>query len=224
MSTLQEVRDQVRTQLDLDTDDLSDTTADLFIREGFDRTMALEARWPFFEESWDLTLTSPATTLTLPSDVAVIQRLRDTGENVNLVMIAQQFAEANFQGVQSTVSTPTLFSVWGSVIDLWPTPSAADRTYTLRGYRKPTWTGTPGEELDGDERLHTAIFHYACSLAYAQMEDPELEAVYMQRWGALVEAIRRDLMRPQHQEPAILNGGLLPYQRLRSERLVLEAP
>lgn len=224
MSTLQEIRDQVRTQLDLDTDDLPDATADVFIREGFDRTFALERRWPFFEDSWDLVLGVGETTLTLPTTVGGIQRLRDTDENVNLVFIAHHLAEDNFQGVQTTATTPTLFSLWAGTIYLWPTPTSAARNYTLRGYRKPTWSGVAGTELDGDERLHSAIFHYACSLAYAQLEDPELESTYMQRWAALLDAFNREVMMPQHQKPAILNGGLSPWQRASSERLILEAP
>lgn len=224
MSTLQEIRDAVRTQLDLDSDDLTDTTADLHIREGFDRTFALEQRWPFFQTSWDLNLADTDVTLTVPSDVAAIERLRDTGKNLNLVMIGQQFAEENFQGVQSAATEPTLFSIWGDTITLWPVPTLKARTYQLRGYRKPTWSGVAATELDGDERLHSAIFHYACALAYAQLEDPELEAVYMQRWGAHVEAVRRDLMRPQHHIPLVLNGGLYGHSSLQSERLILEAP
>lgn len=207
MSTLQQLRDRVRTQLDLDVDDLPDTVVDAYLKEGFDRTYAQEREWPFFEDSWDLTLPSGDTTMALPTAVGGVKRLRSVDTGANLVMIGQQFAEENFQRTSMTTLHPTLFSIWGGLIYLWPVPSPMGRDFTLRGHRRPVWTGVAGDELDGDERLHTAIAHYACSLAYAQLEDPELETMYMQRWAALTDAVRTDIMLPQHHVPLILNGG-----------------
>jgi hypothetical protein len=215
VSTLQQVRDKVRLQADLDEDDLPDATLDGYIREAFDQTFAVEARWPFFEYTWDLVKAEDATTIARPTvpEVAFIQRFRDSS-NFNLLHIDAQQAEETFQGVISTTDTPEFFSVWGDVISLWPTPTAAAQTFTMRGYRKPTWSDTPSATLDGDTRLHLPIFHYAVALAYAQMEDPELEGTYMQRWGSTLNTIRRDIMQPQHAEPLILNGG----SRIRSRR------
>jgi hypothetical protein len=208
VSTLAEVRAKVRTQVDLDDEDLPDLTLDAFIREAFDRTFAAERRWPFFEYTWALTKSIGLTTIALPVDpeVAFIQRLRNS-DNMNLTHLAQQLAEDNFEGV-TTTGTPEFFSLWGDVVNLWPTPdSDTEYTYTMRGFRKPTWTGVASDELDGDERLHNPIAWHAVALAYAQLEDPEMEAVYMQRWGAALNEIRKDLMRAQYQEPIILNGG-----------------
>lgn len=208
MSTLAQVRDKVRTQTDLDSEDLPDTTLDGFIREGFNRTFSIERRWPFFEQTWQLTKTIGTTTIDVPSGPtpAFIQRMRDSN-NYNLVHIAQQLAEETFQGTQST-GTPQFFSVWDSVISFWPTPvSDEELTFTMRGYRKPTWTGVAGDELDGDGRLHLPIFHYAVALAYAQLEDTELEADYMARWAAGIADLRKDIMGAQYHEPIIVNGG-----------------
>lgn len=216
MSTLQNVRDKVRTQVDLDSEDLPDTTLDLFIREAFDRTFAAERRWPFFEETWGLTKSIGQTTIDLPTgtEVTFIQRLRNS-DNLNLSHISQQLAEDNFEGVTAT-GTPEFFSIWGSVINLWPTPdSDTEQTFTMRGWRKPTWSGVAGTELDGDVRLHSPIGWYAVALTYAQLEDPELEQVYMNRWGSALAEIRKDIMRPQYHEPIILNGGRRkPWRRL----------
>lgn len=216
MSTLQNIRDKVRTQVDLDSEDLPDTTLDLFIREAFDRTFASERRWPFFEETWTLTKAIGDTTIDLPTatEVAFIQRIRSS-DNFNLTHISQQMAEDNFEGVTST-GTPELFSVWGEVINLWPTPDSAEElTYTMRGWRKPSWSGVAATELDGDVRLHAPIGWYAVALTYAQLEDPELEQVYMNRWGSALAEVRKDIMRPQYQEPIILNGGKrTPWRRL----------
>jgi hypothetical protein len=224
VSTLAQIREKVRTQTDLDSEDLPDTTLDGFIREAFNRTLAAERKWPFFEHTVTLTKSIGDTTIDMPIDpeVAFIQRVRDS-DNYNLVHLAQQLAEETFQGTQST-GTPQFFSVWDGVISLWPTPvSDEELTFTLRGYRKPTWTGVAGDELDGDGRLHLPIFHYAVSLAYAQLEDPELEADYLQRWSGLLGAIRGDVMRPQYHEPIIVNGGRQrPIRRSNVEWSVLQ--
>jgi hypothetical protein len=219
VSTLQQIRDKVRTQADLDTEDLPDGTLDGFIREAFDRTFAVEARWPFFEHEWTVNKADGETTIDVPTSpgVAFIQRMRDSG-GYNLLHLDSQQAEESFQGEIATSSEPTYFSIWGGVMKLWPTPSTEEMTFTLRGYRKPTWTGVAGDELDGDSRLHLPIFHYAVGLAYAQLEDPELESTYMQRWGSSLNDIRANIMRPQHQEPLILNGGTRIRRTRRVER------
>lgn len=218
MSTLQDIRDKVRTQTDLDDEDLVDLTLDGFIEEAFDRTFAREQRWPFFEYTWTLTKALDETTITMPTSpsVAFVQRLRsDAG--VNLTHLGTQLAEETFQG-DTSVGTPDFFSMWGGVLSLWPTPTAPEATYTLRGYRKPTWTGVAGSELDGDARLHLPIFHYAAALAYVQLEDSELASTYMQNWAAGVDAIHRNCMRPQSHEPLILSQGARRW-RNRSGRV-----
>lgn len=209
MSTLQEVRDKVRAQTDLDDTDLPDTTLDGFIREAFDRTFAVERRWPFFQHTWTLTLSEGETSITLPTDteVAVVSRLRSSNR-INLMHIGHHSALDEFQGTLMTTTNPDMFSVWGNVLYLWPVPTSAARTYTLTGFRKPEWSGNPTLELDGDGRLHLALVHYAVALAYAQLEDTELEQSYMGRWSSLVETYQRELTRPMYHEPIVLNGGV----------------
>ena len=202
---LSEIRDAVRTQMDLDEDDLSNATLDMYIREGYNRTIQLERRWPFFESSWSVT--SSGSSVSVPSTLAGIASIRDTEENIRLIQIGSELAEDKFYG-NSSSGLPQYFSWWGSNITLYPTPTT-DRGYTIRGWRKPTdWVaGGAATEVDADERLHIPLFHYACSLAYAQLEDPELENTYMRRWAATAEQAHEDIMRPQHHEPLVYNGG-----------------
>jgi len=202
---LSEIRDAVRTQMDLDEDDLSNATLDMYIREGYNRTIQLERRWPFFESSWSVT--SSGSSVSVPSTLAGIASIRDTEENIRLIQIGSELAEDKFYG-NSSNGLPQYFSWWGSNITLYPTPTT-DRDYTIRGWRKPTdWVSAgAATEVDADERLHIPLFHYACSLAYAQLEDPELENTYMRRWAATAEQAHEDIMRPQHHEPLVYNGG-----------------
>lgn len=203
---LSEIRSAVRTQMDFDEDDLPNSTLDLYIREAYNRTIQMERRWPFFEASWSVT-SGADSTITSPSDLAGIVSITDVEDNRRLVMIGYELAEDNFGGQQGT-GTPEFFSLWGETIQLWPSHDSV-RSYRIRGWRKPAnWIGSgAATEVDADERLHIPIFHYACSLAYAQLEDPELESSYMRRWAATVEQAHQDIMRTQHHEPLVLNGG-----------------
>ena len=202
---LSELRDAVRTQMDLDEDDIANSTLDMYIREGYNRTIQLERRWPFFESSWSVT--SSGASITVPVTVSGISSIIDVDDNVRLIQIGPELAEDKFYGDISE-GTPSYFSWWGDTLTLYPTPSA-NRSYTIRGWRKPIdWVaGGAASEVDADERLHLPLFHYACSLAYAQLEDTELENTYMRRWAATTEQAHDDIMRPQHQEPLVYNGG-----------------
>ena len=203
---LSEIRDAVRTQLDLDEDDLPNTTLDRYVREAYNRTIQMERRWPFFESSWTVTSDSNGQ-ITMPSTAAGVVSLVESNYNERLLLIGQEMAEDNFQG-STQYGNPDFYSLWGDTIYLWPTP-AETYTYTLRGWRKPLdWVSSgAATEVDADERLHIPIIHYAVSLAYAQLEDPELENAYMRRWAQTVERAHDDIMRPQHHEPLVLNGG-----------------
>lgn len=215
MSTLQQVRDWVRRQTESETEDLPNETIDPFILEGFNRTFAAERQWPFFQYAWSFTLTAGNVKIAMPDDgntVAGITRLRDADENYNLVRIDHVEALDKFQGATLDTGEPEWFSVWNSEIHFWPQPTT-ERHYTLYGYRKPNWNGLGTEQLDGDTRLHEAIAHFATALVYAQWEDPELEATYMQRWAQHRDAVQRDVMRPDPHESIILNGGVLPPSR-----------
>ncbi|MGA1764570.1 MAG: hypothetical protein ACO4A3_07805, partial [Ilumatobacteraceae bacterium] len=172
-------------QLDLDEDDLSNTTLDMYIREGYNRTIQLERRWPFFETSWSVT--SNGDLITVPSTVAGISSLVDIVTNVRLLQIGSELAEDKFYGEVGT-GVPAYYTWWGSTLTLYPTPES-NRGYTIRGWRKPLdWVASgPNTQVDADSSLHLPIFHYACSLAYAQIEDVELENAYMRRWAATAE-------------------------------------
>lgn len=215
MTTLQGIRDLVRDQTDLDEEDLPDSRLDTYIKDSFDRTFAVEERWPFFQANWTLLKAVGEATLTLPIIaplVSAIERVRDAN-GYNLTNIAQQAAEDFYQGVGSSTSAPLVWSEWGGLIYLWPTPASDAMSFTLRGFRKPTWSGDPASELDGDSRLHQPILWHSIALAYAQMEDVEIEADYMQRWGASLAQLRKDIMRSQSNDPLILHGGLRPTPR-----------
>jgi hypothetical protein len=51
---LSEIRSKVREIVDMDTTDVSDALLNMYIRDGYDRMISLERRWPFLEKSYTL--------------------------------------------------------------------------------------------------------------------------------------------------------------------------
>lgn len=203
--TLQELRDAVRAQLDLDEEDLPNALVDLYLEEAFQQTIALETRWPFLATTWTVSATADGAAIAMPVDVQAIVTVRDGETAGSLGRVGHQFAEENF-GDES--GGPLLYSVWGSDLYLWAA-SDEDKDYTVRGFRIPAAVGSVATATpDCDVRLHNSLVHYACSRAYAQQEDEILAQFYLQTWSALTDSIRGLIMRPQYQGLMQLGSGL----------------
>jgi hypothetical protein len=207
-----ELRGIVHAQTQTTSGDLADSTIDTFLRQGFERTINAETRWPFYEQYWDLVLAAGEMSMTLPGDVnqAGIMALYDVTNNFRLTMIAAEYGDDHFGGPQVGTLHPVMYSLWGDSVYVWPRvqSSAADRLYRLRGYRRPLSWLTPANEPDCDERLHLPLTHYAVALAYAQQEDDQLELTYMDRWQRDTEMAHRAIMDPRHQRPLVMAGSI----------------
>jgi len=209
---LQDLRDYVRTQLDVDEEELPNALLDAYISEGFERTISLEVRWPFYETRWSVSYLPADRVVFLPDncDPAGIMALVDMSTGVRLVQIANEAAEDNFIGGQSGSATPATYSIYGREIMLWPSPGESERQYHLRGYRlSADWMlGGAAAVPDMDARLHILLAHYAIALSYAQQEDEVLENVYMTRWQNGFTAAHNAICRPRHHRPLVFNVGV----------------
>lgn len=216
----QELRDAVRTQVDLDEVDLPDVTLDMFLREAFDRTAALDRKWPSLQTEWSVTTTDGKVTLSaldpVPAELAAVV---DTSRQRRLLYYDHDFVEENFA---AQTGNAEFFSMWGGELYLWPAPEDGT-SYKLRGWRKPSyaWLTDGGTEADLDEKLHLAYFHYAVALTYAQQEDEVLEQVYMNRWNQHVQTVRDDITKGVQYAPVVLNGGYQqPFRYVNAEVVI----
>ncbi|HVQ53290.1 MAG TPA: hypothetical protein VMS92_24900 [Mycobacterium sp.] len=209
MVTVDTLRAVVRTQTQTDESDLPDATIDVYLQQAFERTLNGETRWPFYAQTWDLVLDPGAATMQLAGDVNVpgIMALTDKTNGVRLGMVPQVWAEDRFVATAAGSAGSMLYSVWGSLVYLWPAPAyAEERSFRLRGYRQPVEWLTADLSPDCDWRLHLPLTHYAVALAYAQQEDEVLEATYMTRWQQDVELAHRAIMDPIHQRPLVMSA------------------
>jgi hypothetical protein len=212
-------------QLDMDDEELPNAMLDSYINEAYLRMISMENRWPFFETRWTTDKLAGTTDVDLPTDCdpSGLFSVIDGDNGMRLTQVSNEQAEDNFSQI-ATTTIPVYYTIWGSVLRLWPDPDT-NRELRLRGYRYASdWMGGgAGAEVDADVRLHILLAHYAIALSYAQQEDEVLEDVYMKRFSAGFMAARNAIINPRHNRPLVFNGGL-PLGGLGRQQLVWGPP
>jgi len=198
---LQQMRDLVRTQLDLDDTDLPDTLLDAYIQEGYDRVLELEQQWPFFEFEWDVQFAADGTAQ-MPVDCRHISMMIDPAGQL-LDRVSDRAAVMAYPPGQGGTGNPTSWTRLNRALHIFPAPGAVT-TMHLTGYRTGSdWIKVVGAsgECDCDRRLHMSICWYACSLGYAQQEDEVLEQTYLNRFKEASALARDAIMKPNVTQP-----------------------
>ena len=215
MSTTQELITFVRDITDLDEADLPSSLVVSYLKDGFQRIINLERRWPFLETTYTLSTVADqrdyATSTIGSGDLREVTSILDNSTSGNrLSLISIDEAEAVWHGSFDTPTRPLFYAEWGDVIKLYPKP---DTVYplTVRGYRKAgyLWTTNLNLQVDCDERLHNAIAYYAVAQAYKRQEDPELSNVYKQSFDEAVMLGRKELMRANGHRPMVMSRGFV---------------
>ena len=142
---------------DLETADISQDLVVQFIKEGYQRIVSLDGRWPWLQSVWTFTtvagqrsystgftLTSTnSTAITVPQSNTivnireVINLVNNTNAGNELIYIDQFKAEAIWNGTSDQPNIPAYWSLWSGEINLWPKPLQA-YDITMRGYREPS--------------------------------------------------------------------------------------
>lgn len=207
MANLQQLREKVRTQTETTVTELPDATIDGYLQEAYNRTLAAETFWPFFEHTWQVNQEVGSASLIEPPDCGEIVSLIDTVTPCRLEMLNYEQAEDMFMGSLTTVGTARAFSRWNGELVLWPAVTYEEiRIFQLRGFRTPAdWISQgAAAEPDCDPRLHLCLANYAIALAYAQQEDLELESNYMDRWARDAELARQAIMGADFHRPLVM--------------------
>lgn len=213
MATTREIRQLVWDIMDLEDVDLPGALVVQFIRDGFDRIINLERRWPFYETTYTLNTVAgqrdyPISSIGTGNLREVVSILDNSSAGNRLGIVSLDEAEAVWHGSFDVPTRPLLYAEWGDVIKLYPRP---DTIYPLsiRGYRKPsyTWTTDIDTAPDCDERFHTALAYYAISQAYKRQEDNEMTQMYKQSFDEAVSLAKQDIMRPPSHRPMIMSRG-----------------
>lgn len=214
MSTTAELVAFVRDITDLDEADLPQSLIISYMKDGFQRIINLERRWPFLEATYTLSTVAGQRDYAISAigsgnlrDVTSILDNSTAGNRLRYISLDD--AENIWHGSFDTPSRPLFYTEWGDTIKIYPKP---DTVYplTVRGYRKAsyTWTADTTQEVDCDERLHTAIAYYAVAQAYKRQEDTEMSSMYKQSFDEAVMVARKELMRPNGNRPIVVSRGV----------------
>lgn len=209
--TLAEVRTMVRDISDLDTTDLPNSLLDTFVKEAFQRIIALERRWPFYQQTYTMNTVANqrAYTISTIGDIREIVSVVDSSTSGNrLTLIPYEDAEEVWLGNTDVAQRPLFFTFWDGEMLLYPKP---DIVYplTIRAYRNPsyTWLSNTATAIDIDEWFHVLLAYYALARSYQRQEDSELSAMYLRSFEEGVAMARRDLLKPSAHRPLLMASG-----------------
>jgi hypothetical protein len=156
---------QLQIGYDQNTDDIDQDLVLQFIKEGYQRIVSLDGRYPWFQstyqfvtlpsirtydDAFSLTATwSPyipvapdpnALNLTISNIREVISVTNNTNAGNECIYIDQFKAESTWVGTNDQPDIPAYWSLWGNQINLWPKPNDTEYQITIRGYRNPSLT------------------------------------------------------------------------------------
>lgn len=217
-------------------DDISEDVVLQFIKEGFQRIVALTGKWPWYQSiytfdtvnnqraygsGFTLTQTAspyisvPAPNKTLADVREIINIVNNTNGGNELLYIDQFKAEQIWVGTNDTSGIPTYWSVWAGKINIWPKPDGI-YSITMRGYRQPNFSwlnqadSNSTDYVDLDEEFHMMLVNFVMARLFQYEEDPEMAAVYMRHFEQGVAIAQNNLTAPNANQPLVLSGGLTP--------------
>jgi hypothetical protein len=208
---LAEIRTFVRSVPDIDSEDLDDTTLDVFIQEGFDRIASSERTWDFYQVQYPLSVINGTQTYALASigaepiaDVSAIQ-----ATNWLLKPAPHQLALQRYMSSSAITSgEPRTWSQWGANLYLWPTPNTSP-TLQVYGYREPQdWIADgAGAVPDLPTDFHGLVALWALARAYEQQDDIELGERKQALFDTQFANLREKFIGGGPAGPLVLNGG-----------------
>jgi len=231
--TLAQMRTFVGQLSDLDigidaNDDISTDLVNGFIKEGFQKIVALSQRYPYYQSTYSFltvngirqynlfqrTIPSVLANQTLDNIQSLISVINNgptsgNGQGNSLIYLDQARCESIWVGAYDQPEIPAYFSIWGGELNLWPKPNDA-YTMTIRAYRVPslTWFSDENTSIDIDPQMQLPLINYVMARIFQFQEDPEMANEYMRGFEKAVAIIQGQLTAPSSNRQLIMSGGL----------------
>ena len=211
--TIAEMRTQVRSVVDIDATDISDTVLNNMIGQGFDTIVFSEKRWPFYEVATTFNTSASTKDYTLATvGASVTQGLREivamrTDDHV-LQYVGSDDADWNYPLDVASSGEPWEWSYWNDTVRFYPTP---DTTYTVnvRALRNATSFGvgtSDGTQPDLPAAFHPVLVTYATAKAYLQQEDPVMANQYQSQFVQDLDNVARRYADVPAPQPMVANS------------------
>lgn len=197
MADLAAIRDYVREQALIETDDWASAKLDIVINEGY-REVAQRFDWPFLESSNTFDVTAGQQAYSLASvaaateSIATIQAIVDTDRRQRLVEIGSNEAFQRFGGDWSESSRASEFFIWANEINLIPIPDTTEvDAYKIYYFKKPTVLANDAAEPEWDEQFHYVLAQWALARVWEREEDYEKGLAWQSKFDDQVERMAR---------------------------------
>ena len=207
--TLADIRSRSREVAEVSAADVSDGLMDLFIRDGYNRILDLERRWPFLEVSFTFDTVAGQVAYSINDytdyDIREIVSIVDP-EHVRLDFISVEVAEETFVTSEAPTGRPMFVAYWAGQIHIYPEPNGA-YNLKVRAYREPEDWISSGSQPDGPEAFDLALIDYAVHRAYKMQEAFAPAQEFERSFNDTVAFARRDIMKPESYSPVQLSSG-----------------
>jgi len=211
--TIAQMRTQVRSIVDIDATDISDTVMDNILGQGYDLIVYSEKRWPFFEATTTFSTVAGQKDYTLATvGASVTEGLREVAALRNddhiIGFIGSDNADSNYPLNVASSGSPWNWSYWNDTVRLYPTPDAVQTIY-VRGLRDAAAFGTgvsDSTEPDLPDPFHAILVTYAIGKAYLQQEDPVMANQYQSQFIADLDNVARRYADVPAPQPMIANS------------------
>lgn len=214
--TLQQIRDQVRNVVDIDTSDISNQTLDIMVGQGFDTIVWSEKRWPFYDISTTFNTVAGVQKYTLTtiaaSPDAVTQGLREItalkDDDHVMTFIGNDDADFNYPLDTIASGRPWEWSFWNDTVTFYPSPDGVKTIY-VRAVRNPTAFGfgsASGDSPDLPTAFHPIVATYATARAYMQQEDPVMAQQYQAQFQIELDNVGRRYADTPAPQPMVANS------------------
>ncbi len=211
MTTRAELRTLIRAIGRFQTHDVSDSTMDTYLDEGY-REVVSSREWPWCYITTPQTITMVSGTAEYAINAAVKRIISVV--NVDQKYPLRKVSQSDWANVQNQVTGsthPVAWTMGNRTLHVWPTPGTTD-DLDVYHYGHPAWAAADATEPAFDEAFHEMLANWALSRLWEQEEDMEKADDYRARFEVKLIRMGKFYDSELSQRPAIFGGGALYAQ------------
>jgi hypothetical protein len=231
--TLAQMRDFVAqlSDLEIGTTENVDIQLDLvngFIKEGFQKVVAISVRWPYYQTTYTLGIAqgirpytsfvqtqptaigNPTKAITDILQIISVVNSDSTYSGNSLIYLDQAKCESIWVGTNDQPGPPAYYSVWADQLNIWPKPDN-NYSFTIRGYRNPSlaWLSDANTAIDISPQLQLPLVNYVMARVFQYQEDNEMAQAYMRNFEQGIAVLENNLTASNSNRQLIMSGGLV---------------
>lgn len=197
MSTLLQLRNRAMTRYrDLSNINVTTTTWDEYLNEGYSAAIADSPFWPFLETSTSaLTVLTGTNEVTLPTDGwRVLSVYNNTNDYALDELDGRRSAIDAYPDRAASTGEPILYRLFGNKLQVFPW-AIADTTLIVEYAGPPVALATDDSPVFPNQ-YHDLLLHYALEQAFLSDAPPNLQLVdhHGRRWRETLGQMRSDLL------------------------------